>query len=282
MKNKLINLLVSLGLGLLMTILVGAFLKLVSLDMRLMTAWLLALAFTSGHLRRNKLRGHTDILINTVVLVLPFGLFYAYLIWNDLPTLAFMVPLSFLMALLPHYFRNIKGSLTGLVGAILFTAWLIPQLVGGDLSKNLAQQHEPFTLVDHAGDTIDSELNMDKVMILDFYGTWCVPCIKELPELAKVRDHYKDNPDVQFLIVNADQGGDNLEKALKFEEKRGNGFRFAYDYNQEVYKKLGLRGKGVPSLIILHNGQIRFLHVGYNTAETDFAERLIKEIKALI
>jgi thiol-disulfide isomerase/thioredoxin len=40
-----------------------------------------------------------------------------------------------------------------------------------------------------------------KVVFLDLWGTWCIQCVAEMPTVQKLYDHYKDDPDVQFLIV---------------------------------------------------------------------------------
>ena len=40
-----------------------------------------------------------------------------------------------------------------------------------------------------------------QVVFLDLWGTWCVQCIAEMPTVQKLYDHYKDDPQVKFLIV---------------------------------------------------------------------------------
>lgn len=56
-----------------------------------------------------------------------------------------------------------------------------------------------------------------KTIYLDFWATWCGPCIKELPALTKLKANYKDNKDVVFLKISIDQ---DLEKWKAFEEKK--------------------------------------------------------------
>ena len=41
-----------------------------------------------------------------------------------------------------------------------------------------------------------------KVVFLDFWATWCGPCIRSFPGVQKLYDKYKDNPNVVFAIVN--------------------------------------------------------------------------------
>jgi thiol-disulfide isomerase/thioredoxin len=40
-----------------------------------------------------------------------------------------------------------------------------------------------------------------KVVFLDLWGTWCIQCVAEMPTVQKLYDHYKNNPQVVFLIV---------------------------------------------------------------------------------
>jgi thiol-disulfide isomerase/thioredoxin len=40
-----------------------------------------------------------------------------------------------------------------------------------------------------------------QVVFLDLWGTWCVQCVAEMPTVQKLYDHYKDDPQVKFLIV---------------------------------------------------------------------------------
>ena len=40
-----------------------------------------------------------------------------------------------------------------------------------------------------------------KVVFLDLWGTWCIQCVVEMPQVQRLYDHYKNDPNVQFLIV---------------------------------------------------------------------------------
>jgi len=43
--------------------------------------------------------------------------------------------------------------------------------------------------------------NKGQVVFLNLWGTWCLPCIAEMPTIQKLYDHYKSDPQVKFLIV---------------------------------------------------------------------------------
>lgn len=44
-----------------------------------------------------------------------------------------------------------------------------------------------------------------KVLYVDLWATWCVPCQREIPHFAKVAEHYKDNPKVQLISISMDR-----------------------------------------------------------------------------
>lgn len=56
-----------------------------------------------------------------------------------------------------------------------------------------------------------------KVVFINFWATWCPPCIAEMPSLQVLYDKMKDKEDVVFLFVEMDG---NVSKATKFMEKR--------------------------------------------------------------
>jgi len=54
-----------------------------------------------------------------------------------------------------------------------------------------------------------------KVTFLNFWATWCGPCITELPRLQKLVDQYQSRHDVQFLTLNCDENPGLIEQVLK-------------------------------------------------------------------
>lgn len=61
--------------------------------------------------------------------------------------------------------------------------------------------------------------NEDTLYIVNFWATWCGPCIKELPEFDKLAEKYKGHP-VKILLVNMDFKNDYPSKIQKFISKK--------------------------------------------------------------
>jgi len=59
-----------------------------------------------------------------------------------------------------------------------------------------------------------------KVVVIDFWATWCGPCVAEMPELKKFYADYKDKG-VEFIGISLDQPGDGLDKLKALVAKNG-------------------------------------------------------------
>lgn len=73
----------------------------------------------------------------------------------------------------------------------------------------------PFKVKDLAGAELLSRDLAGKVLVIDFWATWCAPCLKELPDLAAYQERLKGRRDVAFLSFNVTDERDTLAAFVK-------------------------------------------------------------------
>ena len=225
-------------------------------------------------------------LLATFIITIIYLLLFIILVLEQLP-LWYFVPIYFAIALLGILYKRHKQKI--ITSLLLLTAlmfFLAIKIIPTDLENRLTQtrfeQIPQFSIKEMSGNVVDSKTLEGKVVILDFFGTWCKPCIGELKELDKIQMTFKDDKDVVFYVINADYGNDSPEKFKTFIDKHNYKFKFAYDYNSKIFKLFKLQKLGIPVTLIIDKEQnIRLQHVGYNPAETNFSENMIKTINSL-
>ncbi|MBX2952636.1 MAG: TlpA family protein disulfide reductase [Leadbetterella sp.] len=119
-----------------------------------------------------------------------------------------------------------------------------------------------FTRLD--GQNTDLSTLGGKVVVLNFWATWCPPCIREMPSLQALYNKYQGNPNVEFLVVEVDNKPD-LAKA--FVEK--------HNFTFPVYSPAGMipeafLGQAIPTTVILNKkGEISYRHEGMSDFMAD-------------
>jgi peroxiredoxin len=116
-----------------------------------------------------------------------------------------------------------------------------------------------FSIKDLVGKTISSEDFKDKVVILNFWATWCPPCKAEIPGFVEAYAEYKDQG---LEIVGLSLDRLSSEKVLEFAKSFDVNYPVAM-VTEEVYEAYQ-PGQYIPaSIIIDKKGNIRHRHVGY-------------------
>ena len=149
------------------------------------------------------------------------------------------------------------------------------------LNDQLSISPVPGTLKTANGGSLTTDQWRGKVVFLDFWATWCGPCIKSFPGVQKLYDKYKNNPNVVFAIVNVwERVEDRFASVQSFLSKNPYSFPIYYDLKDEIVKEYGVTG--IPSKFILDkDGVGRFMEVGLKDEQT-FIEETSMKIDALL
>jgi thiol-disulfide isomerase/thioredoxin len=119
-----------------------------------------------------------------------------------------------------------------------------------------------------------------KVLLIDFFGTWCPPCIAELPELQLVRSTLSKRDDIQFVVVATNSGGDTPERLRNFGRVRHITLPLAFDPGGKAHAAFGL--SGFPGIVVIDRiGHVRLTRQGFNSSETSFRADLVQLLKSL-
>lgn len=147
---------------------------------------------------------------------------------------------------------------------------------GDDISS--APMAPDFSLTDLSGRTISLKQNLGRVVLLDFWATWCGPCRMTIPELIKVSEKYGQN-DVIVLGVSLDNPQKVTNQQLQtFKEKS----RINYPvlrYNRKVIQDyFGNEPIAIPTMFIIdREGRIRDKLVGFKSGSIEqFLDSFLK------
>ena len=98
-----------------------------------------------------------------------------------------------------------------------------------------------------------------KVVLLNFFATWCGPCMYELPHLQELWNDLKDRPDFSMVVIDRDETKDVVEPFLA---KRGFTFPVALDAGSVAFHEFA--NEVIPrTYVIGRDGKILFQTVGF-------------------
>jgi peroxiredoxin len=127
----------------------------------------------------------------------------------------------------------------------------------------IGQQVPEFGWTTLDGQKFDTKTLHGKVVLLNFFATWCGPCMEEMPHLQK--DVFHRFKDKNFVMVSI--GREHNDAELKeFQKKREFTIPIAADPERKIYGRFATQY--IPrNYVIAADGKIAFQSVGYNQQE---------------
>lgn len=130
-----------------------------------------------------------------------------------------------------------------------------------------------FTLRTISGPNVRLKEQRGKVVLVNFWATWCGPCRQEMPHLNRLYAKYRDAGFV-LLGVNVD---DNASSAADVALKLGVKFPVLLDTDKAVSHLYDL--STMPSTVLIdRDGRVRYVHKGYLAGYEDVYEKQIREL----
>ncbi len=147
---------------------------------------------------------------------------------------------------------------------------LLSQLGAADTISGTAHD---FTLKSNSGNNLRLSEHRGEVVMLNFWASWCGPCRQEMPELDKLYQRYKD-AGFTVLGVNVETDTTAANKLLK---KIPVSFPVLYDTESTASKLFDV--DAMPTtLLIVRDGQLRYIHRGYKPGYENHYRQQIKEL----
>jgi len=128
------------------------------------------------------------------------------------------------------------------------------EMSGPSTGVNVGQHAPDFTIRLDSGETVKLSDLKGRVVLLNFWGTWCPPCRREMPDFQAL---YEDHADEGFVILALAQL-DTPENVAQFREEMGLTFWMAMDEDQRINDLYSVPGQPA-SLLIDQDGIIVYL-----------------------
>jgi peroxiredoxin len=131
-----------------------------------------------------------------------------------------------------------------------------------------------FSFEIEKGKTANIQDYRGKIVLLNFFATWCPPCRAEFPRVQKeIWEQYAANPKFVLLAFDREEGPD---KMLPFKESNKYTFTMVPDISRKVYGLFA--SQYIPRNVVLdENGKIIYQSIGYSPEEFDKLLALLKE-----
>jgi peroxiredoxin len=143
-----------------------------------------------------------------------------------------------------------------------------------EASKLINQPAPGFELMDIEGKKVKLADLKGKVVLIDFWATWCGPCRQEMPLLDDLFNRY-ERVGFTLLGVNID---DDSQRAIDMMRELGVNFPVLFDATKDVSKLYNVNAMPV-TVILDREGNVRHVHQGYKPG---YEEKYLNEVRALL
>ena len=156
--------------------------------------------------------------------------------------------------------------------AVVLALSLVSQHV---LSLELEEPAPDFTLKSNQGENIRLADLHGEVVMINFWATWCVPCLEEMPLLEELYQKY-ESAGFTLLGINVEDTDDS-EKVNEMIEKLQVSFPVLYDVESIASKLYNV--DAMPSTVFVdREGNFRYVHRGYSSGDEEGYTKIVQAL----
>lgn len=143
-----------------------------------------------------------------------------------------------------------------------------------DNPRRARENYAPdFSFTSLEGEHVALEDLKGKVVLLDFWGTWCPPCVESIPELRNLNKKYAKEP--SFMLIGISSDSDD-EVWREFTAKNKMIWAQYRDKDRRIQRAFGIRA--FPTYILIdHEGIVRYQSVGMSWARAASLDDAIRK-----
>ena len=160
--------------------------------------------------------------------------------------------------------RTVPALICCIACALIAGAGLAAEKNDGSTLTKVGDRAPKFTLTTLDGKTVGSETIKGKVTVVNFFATWCGPCLQKLPQIEEeVWNRFKKDDRFAMVVVGREHTRDELV-AFKTDKKLT--LPFAPDPGRKMYSRFATQW--IPRVYVIDgNGKIVFQSIGNDPAE---------------
>lgn len=158
------------------------------------------------------------------------------------------------------------------------------------IKKQMMNKPAPgFSLLDNYGKQVNLSDFKGKIVVLDFWATWCIPCLQAFPGMQQTLNKYKNDSNIVFLFINTAENftKDRVKNINNYLKQNKFSFQVLFDEKSAVtanrYRlQTEYDASSIPLKIIIDKqGNMRFRSVGYPGSDEQVVKQLSEYIEAV-